>query len=131
MDNRKVSVPFQTPVRMPNGLQWINNELYVMDQLTDDVFVLDKDGNVKRVISTETQNGSGITVGGGFLWTASNGSPMARPSRQSDDHISKVLKIDIETGKTVGHFLTPDGEGLFFHCRLAEIVYRLITFVSG
>ena len=66
MDNRKVSVPFQTPVRMPNGLQWFNNELYVMDQLTDDVFVLDKYGNVKRVISTETQNGSGITVGGGF-----------------------------------------------------------------
>ena len=112
MDSRKVSVPFHTPVRMPNGLQWFDNELYVMDQLTDDVFVLDKDGNVKRVISTETQNGSGITVGGGFLWTASNGSPMARPSRQSDDHISKVLKLDLETGKTLGHFLTPDGGGI-------------------
>ncbi len=78
MDIREVLVPFSTPVRMPNGLQWFDNELFVMDQLTDDVFVLDVNGNVKRVITTDTQNGSGITVGGGFLWTASNGSPKAR-----------------------------------------------------
>ena len=112
MDIREVSVPFNTPVRMPNGLQWFDNELFVMDQLTDDVFVLDANGNVKRVITTDTQNGSGITVGGGFLWTASNGSPLARPARPSDDQVSKILKIDFDTGETVGHFLTPDGGGI-------------------
>ena len=80
-----IVVPFITPVRMPNGLQWDQDELFVMDQLTDDVFVLDDAGSVLRVITTETENGSGITVGGGFIWTASNGSASARPFRESDD----------------------------------------------
>ena len=56
----EVSVFFDTQVRMPNGLQWFGDELFVMDQLTDDVFVLDEDGKIKRVISTETENGSGM-----------------------------------------------------------------------
>ena len=102
MSNSEVSVPFNTPVRMPNGLQWFDNELFVMDQLTDDVFVLDETGKVKRVIGTETENGSGITVGGGFLWTACNGKASARPPRQYDNHVSKVRKIDPDTGETVG-----------------------------
>ena len=74
MSVSEVSVFFDTQVRMPNGLQWFENELFVMDQLTDDVFVLDEQGKIKRVISTETENGSGITYGGGFLWTACNGT---------------------------------------------------------
>ena len=42
----EVSVFFDTQVRMPNGLQWFGDELFVMDQLTDDVFVLDEDGKI-------------------------------------------------------------------------------------
>jgi len=112
MSNSEVSVPFNTPVRMPNGLQWFENELFVMDQLTDDVFVLDETGKVKRVIGTETENGSGITVGGGFIWTACNGKASARPPRQYDNHVSKVRKIDPDTGETVDFFSTPDGGGI-------------------
>ena len=108
----EVSVFFDTQVRMPNGLQWFGDELFVMDQLTDDVFVLDEDGKIKRVISTETENGSGITYGGGFLWTACNGTASARPFRTHDDHVSKVRKIDPATGNTVDYFPTPDGGGI-------------------
>tara|TARA_B100000676_G_C18087177_1_gene856036 strand:- start:4845 stop:5579 length:735 start_codon:yes stop_codon:yes gene_type:complete len=107
-----IQIPFATPVRMPNGLQWYEDELYVMDQLTDDVFVLNIDGSVNRIVTTETENGSGITVGGGFIWTASNGEASARPARKSDDHISKILKIDPISGCTVDYFLTPDGGGV-------------------
>ena len=44
-----IEIPFITPVRMPNGLQWYEDELFVMDQLTDDVFVLDVEGSVLRL----------------------------------------------------------------------------------
>ena len=119
MSNSEVSVPFNTPVRMPNGLQWFDNELFVMDQLTDDVFVLDETGKVKRVIRTETEKGSGITVGGGFIWTTSKGKASARPPRSYDDHVSKVRKIDPDTGETVCYFPTLDGGGI--HLSLIHI----------
>ena len=114
MNISQVSVPFNTPVRMPNGLQWYEDELYVMDQLTDDVFVLDGDGSVKRVITTETVNGSGITVGGGFIWTACNSrnGTTARPQRPTDYHTSNVRKVDPVTGETIDYFPTPDGGGV-------------------
>ena len=107
-----LAVPFRTPVMMPNGLQWFGDDLYVMDQLTDCVFVLDALGRVRRIIRTETENGSGITIGGGFIWTASNGQTKARPFRSHDDHVSKILKIDLKTGRTLGSFPTPDGGGV-------------------
>jgi len=99
---------------MPNGLQWFGNELFVMDQLTDDVFVLDNTGTVKRIILTETVNGSGITVGGGFMWTASNANngASARPQRTSDYNVANIRKIDPSTGETVDYFPTPDGGGV-------------------
>ena len=112
MSNADVRISFKSQVRMPNGLQWFGDELFVMDQLTDDIYVLDATGELIRIISTETENGSGITVGGGFIWTACNGSASARPTRPTDDHISKVIKIDPENGETVGYFNTPDGGGI-------------------
>ena len=112
MMEANVKVPFKTPVRMPNGLQWFENELFVMDQLTDDIYVLGDNGEVIRIINTETENGSGIAVGGGFIWTACNGTASARPPRPTDDHISKVRKIDLVSGETVDLFNTPDGGGI-------------------
>ena len=70
-----------------------------MDQITDDVFVLDEKGSVKRVICTETVNGSGITVSDGYIWTAcnSNSGATARPKRPNDDHVAKVRLVDFGT----------------------------------
>ena len=31
---------FNCNIEMPNGLQWFNNDLFVIDQKTDNVFIL-------------------------------------------------------------------------------------------
>lgn len=101
-----------SPCEMPNGLQWHGDELYVMDQLTDNVYVIDETGAVLRTIYTPTENGSGITVGAGYLWTASNGSTVSRPYRSTDTHLGYVFQLDIDTGETVNRFRTPDEGGI-------------------
>jgi len=112
MDKIDLKVPFQTIVRMPNGLQWHKDELFVMDQFTDDVFVFNHKGKISRVINTKTENGSGITIGGGYLWTASNGQTRARPFRDHDDHFPKVIKIDLNTGESLDAIPVPEGSGI-------------------
>lgn len=103
---------FESPCGMPNGLQWYEGELFVMDQLTDNVLVLDKSGKLLRTINTPTENGSGITVGGGYLWTASNGGTVSRPYRSTDTHLGYIYKLDMATGKMVDRYRTPDGGGI-------------------
>ena len=103
---------FTTPDRMPNGLQWTAEGLFVMDQYSDNVYVLGDDGRVLRTITTPTENGSGITVGGGFLWTASNGVTISRPYRSTDTHVPWVCKLDLQTGALVDRYPTPDGGGI-------------------
>ena len=103
---------FDSPCEMPNGLQWFGDELFVMDQLSDDVLVLNESGNLLRTINTPTENGSGITVGGGFLWTASNGQSVSRPARSTDTHLGFIYKLDLDTGKPVDRYRTPDGGGI-------------------
>ena len=103
---------FKSPCAMPNGLQWYMNELYVIDQESDDVFVLDEAGTVVRALQTPTENGSGITVGGGFVWTASNGRTKARAYRPTDTHLGYIYKLDAENGKMLGRWRTPDGGGI-------------------
>lgn len=103
---------YPIPEPMPNGLQWTEDGLYVMGQKTDFVFLLGQDGSVKRAIPTITENGSGITVGDGFLWTASNGATVSRPYRSTDTHMGWVLKLDLETGALVDRWRTPDGGGI-------------------
>ena len=43
---------------MPNGLQWFEDELYVMDQQSDQVYVMNSEGYVTRIMDTPTENGS-------------------------------------------------------------------------
>ena len=103
---------FKSPCEMPNGLQWTGDGLYIMDQFTDNVYVVDESGNLLQTIHTPTENGSGITVGGGFLWTASNGNTASRPYRSTDTHLGYVYKLDLKTGEPVDRFRTPDGGGI-------------------
>ena len=102
----------ETPCEMPNGLQWTDEGLLVMDQKTDNVYVVDETGKLLRTIPTPTANGSGITVGGGFLWTASNGNSVSRPSRSTDTGLGYIYKLDLQTGQPVDRFRTPDGGGI-------------------
>ena len=56
---------FNSPCKHPNGLQWTKDGLYVMDQELDDVYILEESGKITKKLQTITENGSGITVGGG------------------------------------------------------------------
>ena len=103
---------FESPCEMPNGLQWFGDELFIMDQLTDDVLVINESGDLLRTINTPTENGSGITVGGGYIWTASNGGTVSRPYRSTDTHLGYIYKLDMETGEAVDRYRTPDGGGI-------------------
>tara|TARA_B110000438_G_scaffold134504_1_gene130185 strand:+ start:683 stop:1375 length:693 start_codon:yes stop_codon:yes gene_type:complete len=103
---------FNSPCKHPNGLQWTDNGLYVIDQELDDIYVLDEKGNINSRLETVTENGSGITVGDGFIWTASNGRTQARPFKNTDTHKNLIYKLDITSGKFVDSFPTPDGGGV-------------------
>ncbi len=103
---------YPVPESMPNGIQWADEGLYVMDQHTDNVYLLGEGGKVLKTLPTLTENGSGITVGGGYLWTASNGNTHSREYRPTDTHEPAVLKCDLETGELVRRFPTPDGGGI-------------------
>ncbi len=107
-----VGITIPSPCEMPNGLQWYQNELYVMDQLTDNVYVINETGAVQRTVYTATENGSGLTVGDGHIWTGSNGTTVSRPYRSTDTHLGYVIKVDMETGETVDRWRTPDGGGI-------------------
>jgi len=96
----------------PNGLQWTDEGLWVVDQHLDDAYLLDETGQVIRKIGTPTENASGVTFGDGYLWTASNGTTRARPHRTTDTHRPAVLKLDPLTGALVDRFPTPDGGGI-------------------
>ena len=97
---------------MPNGLQWTDEGLFVMDQKTDNVYVINEEGYVKRLLSTPTENGSGVTVGGGYLWTASNNQTEFRDFQPSDTHRGYIYQLDLQTGSFVNRWRTPDGGGV-------------------
>ena len=103
---------FSTPCEMPNGLQWTDEGLFIMDQKTDNVYVVSETGDIIRKIYTPTANGSGITVGDGYLWTASNGHSASRPKRSTDTGLGFIYKLDLMTGEPVDRFRTPDGGGI-------------------
>jgi len=100
---------FPSPCEMPNGMQWTEDGLWVIDQVLEDAYLLDESGQILRKLPTVTENSSGVTVGGGYLWTASNGTTELRPFRPTDTHESWVLKLDFRTGELVDRFPTPDG----------------------
>ena len=104
--------PIKSNIEMPNGLQWHDGNLYIIDQKTDNVFIINEEGKLIEEFSTLCENGSGITVGDNFLWVASNGITEARPFRGSDTHISWILKIDMTTKELISRYPTPDGGGV-------------------
>ena len=105
-------LPIMTEIEMPNGLQWHNEKLYVIDQKTDNIFILDEKGQKIDEFSTLCENGSGITIGDNCIWLGSNGKTEARPFRGSDTHISWILKLDIKSKQLISRYPTPDGGGV-------------------
>jgi len=92
---------FTAPFGMPNGLQGSDDGLWIVDQESDDVFLVDGDGTILRQLRTEMENGSGIAYGDGALWLGSNGPSNFRKARPTDRRGKYVLKIDPDSGATL------------------------------
>ena len=94
---KRLEKAFLAPGKMPNGLQAVDDGLWILDQEDPNKVhkVSYKDGSVLKELQTESIHGSGITVGDdGALWIASTFG-------------LTTLKVDPNTGKTLASFDTP------------------------
>lgn len=113
---------FRAPYGVPNGLQFTDDGLWIADQITDRVMLVDPTApidyyNVPKYISdipSESSNTSGLGWDGSALWLAANGdAQLWRPARPNDAaaHDGAILKVDPQTGATLERYPLPGGGG--------------------
>ena len=117
----KIEKLFRAPYAVPNGLQVTDDGLWIVDQITDRVALVEiaeaSDYGVTRLIRdipSESSNTSGLAYGGGALWLAANGPGNRwRPERPTDAKPGQgeIFKADPETGKTLHRYPIPGGGG--------------------
>ena len=115
----KIEKVFRSPYSVPNGLQVTDEGLWIVDQITDRVALVeitsDPDYTVPKLIRdipSESSNTSGMTYGDGALWLAANGSGERwRPVRDTDAGTGEIFQVDPVTGETLGRYPIPDGGG--------------------
>ena len=117
----KIEKVFRSPYAVPNGLQVTNEGLWLVDQITDRVMLVeitcDHEYHVPkhiRDIPSESSNTSGMAYGDGVLWLAANGSgDRWREIRETDAKPGdgEIFQVDANTGETLGRFPVPDGGG--------------------
>jgi len=117
---RKIEKLFRAPYGVPNGLQVTGEELWIVDQITDRVALVEIAPpsaygvtRLIREIPTESSNTSGLAGGGGSLWLAANGSGSTwRPERPTDAQQGEIFEVDPETGATRNRYPVPGGGGV-------------------
>ena len=117
--NPKIEKLFRSPYSVPNGLQVTDEGVWIADQITDRVALVEltesSDYGVTKLIRdvpTESSNTSGLAYGGDTLWLTANGSGnMWRQVRPTDANEGEILKVDPQTGKTLQRYKIPDGGG--------------------
>ena len=93
----KIEDMWLTPGPMPNGLQAVDDGLWVIDQADNHLYKLDyEDGSVLADMPTETWKSSGVTEGGGYIWIGST-------------HNYRIYKL-ADDGSTVDFYDPPAGE---------------------
>jgi len=109
----KVTKLFRSPEGHPNALEATPQGLWVGEQISDRAYLLDwKTGEVLKKVDTESSNTSGMAYGGGYLWMAANGGPLGRLPRPDEPRYGRVVKVDPETGRTIGVYTAPDEGGV-------------------
>ena len=106
----RVETVFMAPTSAPNGMNASHEGLWMIDQITDDAYLVDESGRMLRRIMTESGNSSGLAYGQSCLWAALNGGRRDRAERPTDRDGFFVLKLSPKTGKTLAAFELP-GEG--------------------
>lgn len=124
----KIETLFRAPYALPNGIQVTDEGLWVADQISDRVAlvelgpkvgagtVVENHGVTKliREIHSESSNTSGLGWDGSALWLAANGAgSLWRPARTTDAPASNsdILKVDPFTGTTLARYKLPGGGG--------------------
>ena len=115
----KIERWFRAPYGMPNGVQATGDGIWVVDQVTDRAALLDVSDadeygmlRLRTEVQTESSNTSGMAWGDGSLWLAANGSAEKwRTPRDADADSGEILRVDPETGDTLGRWPLPCGGG--------------------
>ena len=86
-----------------NALESAPDGLWIGDQVTEKVCRVDwNGGKILQEIQCESHNISGLAVGGGYIWTGSNGSVNnRRPPRPHDREYGEFSQLDMKTGKVL------------------------------
>jgi streptogramin lyase len=109
----KVTKLFKSPDGHPNALEATPQGLWVGEQVTDTAYLLDwRTGEPLKKVATESSNTSGLAYGGGYLWMGANGGPLMRDARPGELKYGRIVKVDVETGRTVGLYRIPDEGGV-------------------
>jgi sugar lactone lactonase YvrE len=119
---RKIEKLFRAPYSVPNGLQVTDEGLWIVDQITDRVALVEIGEQVQsygvskfiRDIPSESSNTSGLGWDGEALWLAANGAAsLWRPARAHDAgaHSGDILRVDPHTGETLARHPLPGGGG--------------------
>ncbi len=110
---------FRAPYALPNGLQLTAQGLYIVDQISDRVALVEMAApndygvtKLLREIPTESSNTSGLAFGHDALWLAANGpGTLWRAPRPTDAASGEILKVDSATGRTLQRWPLPGGGG--------------------
>ena len=113
---------FRAPYSVPNALQVTGEGLWVADQITDRVALVELAGpseygvtKLIRDIPSESSNTSGMAHGAGTLGLAVNGAAtLWRPPRDADAGAGEgaILQVDADSGQTLRRELVPGGGGV-------------------
>ena len=116
---REIEKLFRAPYAMPNGLQVTDDGLWIVDQITDRVALIEMEETseygVPRIISeiaSESSNTSGMAYGGESLWLTANGEGRRwRPARATDAKVgeSDILRVNPKTVTLKSGILYPAG----------------------
>jgi hypothetical protein len=109
----KIELLWKSPDRYPNALEASPEGLWVGDQVSERINLLDwKTGKVLEDFVGEAHNTSGLAVGGGFIWVGCNGAGTAASLREFkrpyDKNYGEIVKLDMK-GKQVKGYRTPWG----------------------
>jgi len=109
----KIEMLWKSPDRYPNALETSPEGLWVGDQVSERINLLDwKTGKVLEDFIGEAHNTSGLAVGGGFIWIGCNGAGTAASLREFkrpfDRNYGEIVKLDMK-GKQVKGYRTPWG----------------------
>lgn len=119
---RKIQKLFRSPYAAPNGVQITDDGLWIVDQITDRVALVEMPdqtiedyglSNLIRDIPSESSNTSGMAYGDGALWLTANGPGALRNIRSTDakSNMAEILKVNLHTGETLDRYPIPGGGG--------------------